>query len=348
MILKPIILYIPSSVRTIDEEQWARIQSKFNIITYDCANTDEFIRRLQEPDGHYSKIQAIIRTGWLKAEPFGNQKFFRGEVLQHFPPSLKLIAVGSHGYDAADVAALTAMGVWYCNAPDTFTEAVANTALHLILNTFRYFTFAEHVTRAGRWDESRVLGKLAVDPSGQVLGIVGMGDIGIAIASRAVAFGMKVHYFNRRRLTSEREASVAGGAVYHSSLESLLRISDCICLACPYTPETHHMLSTAQFELAKKQGLRVVNIARGGLIDEAALLKAMESGKVIGVGLDVHENEPGINPALKDNYMTTVLPHFGVCSQTSWLRAEQVTFDNLEEFFYGGKNKPLTPVNHIS
>lgn len=346
MVSKPVVLLITSDVREVDPEQWARINAEFEILNYDCKDIAEFCTRLA-PGGIYSRIQAIVRTGWLKSGPFGNQFLFRGIPLKYFPPTLKLIACGGHGYDAVDVDKLTEMGIWYCNAPNTCTEAVANTALHLILSTFRYFTFAEHCARNDQWDKSKQLGKTALDPSNKVLGIVGMGTIGQSIAVRAAAgLGMNIHYFNRRQLV-ETESKITGGAVYHSSLESLLKMTDCLCLACPYTPETHHMISGPQFAMAKPSGLRIVNIARGGLIDEAALLEAMNQGKVVGVGLDVHENEPGINPELRDNYMITVLPHIGVCSRTSWLGFDRVCFENLEEFFYGGNGKPVTPVNEI-
>ncbi|EOD52313.1 putative glyoxylate reductase protein [Neofusicoccum parvum UCRNP2] len=99
------------------------------------------------------------------------------------------------------------------------------------------------------------------------------------------------------------------------------------------------MLNRRTLALTKASGVRVVNIARGGLIDEEALLEAMESGRVVGVGLDVHANEPGVNPKLRDNWMTTLLPHIGVCSNTTWREFDRVTFQNLEEWFYGDKSK---------
>jgi glyoxylate reductase len=345
MSTKPVLLLITSEVREVDPEQWARMCERFEILTYDCASTEEFRTRLA-PGGAYSQIQAIVRTGWLKAGRFASHVLFRGEILKHYPPTLKIIACSGHGYDAADVDTLTEMGIWYCNSPDTCTEAVANTALYLILGTFRYFTFAEHCARNDQWVRSRELGTVAIDPSGQILGIIGLGDIGVAIAVRASVLGMKIHYHNRTR-NEVAERSLPQGATYHNSLSSLLGIADCIVLACPYTAKTHHMLSSAQFALAKDSGLRVVNIARGGLIDEEALLEAMAARKVVGVGLDVHEAEPMVNPALKDNYMVTLLPHIGVCSRTSWLNFDKCCLENVEKFFYGGESRPTSSVNFI-
>lgn len=319
------------------------MQQKYNILTYACNNVADFCKELQ-PGGLYCNISSIVRTGWLKAEPFSTHRLFTAECAKFYPPSLKLIVCSGHGYDAADIDALTKLGIWYCNTPDTCTEAVGNTALYLILSSYRYFTFAEHCAR-NEWAASRSLGMKAVDPLGTTLGVVGMGDIGVSIARKAaLGLGMKVCYFNRKR-DLERERLVGTEVSYCQSLEELLRVSDCVVLACPYTPATHHMLSTEQFNLAKEGGMRVVNIARGQLIDEAALLQAMKDGTVVGVGLDVHENEPGINGAWKDNYMATVLPHIGVCSRTSWEGFEKGCWDNAEAFFDTGK--PLTAVNNI-
>ena len=189
---KPTILLIESTVREVDPVQWSRIQSRFNIINYDCKDADEFCERLA-PGGPYSKIDAIVRVGWLKAGPFASHLLFRGRAIDAYPESLKLICCTGHGYDAADIDALTKKGILYANTPDTCTEAVANTALHLILNTFRYFTMAERSVRTERWLDSRQLGPVAVDPVDQILGIVGMGDIGVSIARKAaLGLSMKV------------------------------------------------------------------------------------------------------------------------------------------------------------
>lgn len=132
--------------------------------------------------------------------------------------------------------------------------------------------------------------------------------------------------------------------MYHASLDALLAVSDCLCLACPLTADTHHMLSTEQFGRAKSSGLRLVNIARGGLVDEDALVAAVRARQVVGVGLDVHANEPDVRPELRADYWTTLLPHIGVCSRTSWLNFDRVVLGNLESYFYGEK-KAVTAVN---
>ncbi|RDW78257.1 hypothetical protein BP5796_06109 [Coleophoma crateriformis] len=340
---KPTVLVVTSAVRATQSEQWRQAQTQYNILTYDCNDVEEFCNRLS-PGGLYSEIDVIVRTGWLKAEPYSKHLLFTKAVAEYFPPTLKLIVCSGHGYDATDVPALTAKGIWYCNTPDTCTEAVANTALYLILASYRYFTFAEHCARYD-WAASRALGTKAVDPLGTTLGVIGLGDIGIRTAQKAaLGLGMKLCYYNRRR-DLEREKRVGVDITYCESLVELLKVSDCVLVACPYTLATHHMLSTKEFNLAKEGGMRIVNIARGKLIDEAAMMQAIKDEKVVGVGLDVHENEPGINEAWSEDFMATVLPHIGVCSRTSWDGFEKVCWENVEAFLETGK--PLNPVNTI-
>ncbi|KAH9899053.1 glyoxylate reductase [Xylariomycetidae sp. FL2044] len=348
---KPTVLLVLSSVHSdTSTPEWQEVYARFNILHYDCSTVDEFCERLQ-PGGAYSQISAIVRTGWLKAGPYAQHLLFRGRPVDLYPSTLRYIGCSGHGYDAADIEAITRRGIAYANTPDTCTEAVANTALHLILNAYRYFTLAEHHTRAGRWLGSREIGTMALDPCGQVLGVVGMGDIGLAIARKAaLALDMKIHYFNRRR-RPEAEAKLPEGATYHDSLDSLAEAADCLCLACPLTPETKHMISAPLLSRLAEGGkenrkIRIVNIARGGLIDEDALLDAMDRGQVVGVGLDVHANEPGINPRLRENYRVTVLPHIGVASHTSWKKFDEVNIRNLNEFFFGDRSK-VTMVNRI-
>jgi lactate dehydrogenase-like 2-hydroxyacid dehydrogenase len=156
---------------------------------------------------------------------------------------------------------------------------------------------------------------------------------------------MRVHYQGpRRKVEAERE--LVHGAIYHAGVNDMIPAVDCIVLAAPYLKDTHRLLSTEQFALAREGGLRVVNIARGGMIDEDALVAALKSGKVVGAGLDVHANEPGVNQDLKDDWRVTLLPHIGVCSRTSWENFERINLDNIEAFFSTGV--PLTPVNQIS
>lgn len=340
MAAKPVVLMIDSPVQAVDATRRQALAEKFEFLHYDCEKTEQFKERLG-PGGLYSNIVAIVRNGWHKVGPLATQLPFGSDVVPHFPRSLKIICCSGHGHDAADVEALAARGIWYCNTPNACTDAVANAALFLVLDSFRFLSYAQWCARYD-WAQSRSLGLQAVDPTGKALGIVGLGDIGLAIAKKCgEAFQMKIHYQGPRRKL-EAEKALKQEPVYYSSVDEMIPHVECIVLAAPYTPKTHHMLSSKQFALAKDEGLRVVNIARGNLVDEDALLNALESGRVVGAGLDVHANEPGINPKLKDNWRVTVLPHIGVCSNQSWENFEKINLDNLEAFFRTGK--PITPV----
>jgi lactate dehydrogenase-like 2-hydroxyacid dehydrogenase len=340
------VLIIASTVQASDSARWKSVAERFdlNIISYDCESTEEFKDRLK-PGGPYDKIVAIVRNGWLKAGPFAYQLPFSTDIVPYYPNTLKLICCSGHGHDAADVDAITARGIWYCNTPNACTEAVANTALSLVLDSFRFLTYAQWCARF-EWFKSRDLGLEAVEPTHKSLGIVGLGDIGLAVARKCeAAFDMEIHYQGPRRKV-EAEKLLKHPPTYHSSVDDMVPHVDCIVIAAPYTPSTHHLLSSRQFALAKEDGLRVVNIARGQMIDEDALLQALEDGKVVGIGLDVHAHEPGINPKFKDNWRVTVLPHIGVCSRSSWENFDRINLDNVEAFF--STRTPVTPVNNIS
>lgn len=344
MSTKPDVLLIESAVQAVDEPRRKQLAQKYNLIQYDCDTVSEFKDRMK-PGGPYSSIQAIVRLGWHKAGRFSGLKPFSTDLVACYPPSLKIISCSGHGYDAADTVAMAKRGIWYCHTPNACTEAVANTATWLVLDTFRYLTFAQLSAR-NDWATSRGLGSLAEDPSGKTLGVVGLGDIGLEIARKCeAAYSMKVHYHGPRRKV-EAEKILLHGATYHDSLAGMIPLVDCIVLAAPYTKETHHVLSTEQFALAKPSGLRVVNIARGNMIDEDALLIAMENRQVVGVGLDVHANEPGVNPKLRENWKVTLLPHIGVCSESSWKNFEKQCWDNVEAFFERGR--PLTAVHDLA
>ncbi|KAF4125411.1 Lactate dehydrogenase or related 2-hydroxyacid dehydrogenase [Geosmithia morbida] len=343
MSAKQDILFIDSPVQAIDIDRRRALSEKFNLLYYDCESIDEFKERLQ-PGGPYANLVAVVRGGWLKASTLAYSPPFTSDVVPYYPPSLRLICCSGHGHDAVDIEALTARGVWYCNTPDACTEPVANTGLALILDTFRLFTYAQWCARYD-WARSRELGTKAIEPTGKILGVVGLGDIGLSIARKCeAAFDMKIRYQGPRR-KPEAEKLFKHDVVYYASVDDMIPHVDCILLAAPYTRETHHLLSDKQFSLAKRGGVRIVNVARGKMIDEDALLAALEDGRVIGAGLDVHRDEPDVNPGLRENWRVTLLPHIGVCSATSWENFERINLDNVEAFFNTGK--PVTPVNSI-
>lgn len=340
---RPAVLLVESDTQVIDHTRRSNLAEDVDILIYDCKSIDEFEQRLQ-PGGIYSTITAILRTGWHKSGPYVSHNVFAEDVVRQYPASVKLCSSSGHGYDFAAVDAMTERGIWFSNTPGACTEAVANAGLSLVLETFRYFTYAQWCARYD-WKASRSLGTQAVDPTGKKLGIVGMGSIGLEIAKKCeAALGTKTHYCGPRRKKSA-EAALVDGAVYCSSLREMIPQIDCVVIAAPYTANTHHLLSAEEFDLAKKEGLRVVNVARGKMIDEAALLAALKDGRVVGAGLDVHENEPQVNEQLLENWKVTLLPHIGVCSRVSWANFERQQLDNLEAFLKDGK--PCSPVNDV-
>ncbi|KAB8219521.1 glyoxylate reductase [Aspergillus novoparasiticus] len=302
--VKADILFIESPVQAVDTARRETLAKNFNLLYYDCDSVNDFIERLKL-GGQYSGVVAIVHNGWHKVGKFASERLFAPEVVPHFPPCLRIICCSGHGYDASDVKGLSARGIWFCNTPGACTEAVSNTAWFLVLDTFRYLSYAQWCARYD-WNASRELGLTASDPCGQSLGIICAEEL------------------------------LRNGAIYHSRISDMIPELDCIVLAAPYSDETHHLLSTNEFALAKNTGLRVVNIARGKIIDEEALIEALAQGKVVGAGLDVHEMEPGVNSKLKDNWKVTLLPHIGVCSSVSWQNFEKINLDNLEAFLTTG------------
>ncbi|KAK4631707.1 Glyoxylate reductase [Fulvia fulva] len=247
---RPDILLIQSPIQAIDHTRRTLLAQNFNLINYDCTTLSDFRQRMH-PGRPYASLQAILRLGWHKVGAYADLKPF----IQHghgsaFPPSLKILCSSGHGYDAADTFALAKRGIWYCNTPNACTEAVANSALWLVLDTFRYLTFAQNSARHD-WSLSWDFGMEAEDPTGNSLGIAGLGDIGMAIARKSeVAYGMRVHYCGPRRKV-ENEKGLEYGARYYETVEDMIPAVDCLVLAAPFTRETHHMLGRDQFALAK-------------------------------------------------------------------------------------------------
>ncbi|EEP79091.1 predicted protein [Uncinocarpus reesii 1704] len=341
---KPTLLVVGAPIREPNRGKWAKFCQNFNILTYTRTTKEDLLNSLK-PGGKYSQIDGIIRP----SNTHNNLPRFNKEFISHLPPSLKIISSVNHGYDREDTEELGRRGIWYCNGAGGANDSTADTALFLIIAAFRNTTFCEHTLRTRRSGDyftiEKEVAETSHNPRDKILGIVGMGQVGVATAVRAKALGMKIHYFTRTRKPAEVEQE-AGGAVYHSTLESMLRIADCVLLACPHSPETHHLLNKNIFKLMKK-GVRVVNVARGKCIDEEALVDAIDDGIVAGVGLDVYHDEPTINPRLLDNWKTTLLPHIGGACIDTQINFERIAMENIEAFFLGD-GKPLTPVNNVT
>jgi gluconate 2-dehydrogenase len=262
------------------------------------------------------------------------------------------IAEGSHlraianvgvGYNNLDVPALTAAGIVATNTPDVLTETTADFGFALLMATARRITEAERWLREGQWQQWSFSTLLGADLHGSTLGIVGMGRIGQGIARRARGFGMRVLYHNRSRLpdTVEREC----GASY-TGFDDLLGRADHVVLVLPYSPQVHHLIDAAA--LAKmKPSATLVNIARGGIVDEVALADALANGRLAAAGLDVYEGEPAVRPELLALRNVVLTPHIASASLGTRRAMVTLAVDNLIAALGEGPQAgcPPTPVN---
>lgn len=255
-------------------------------------------------------------------------------------PELKICANMAVGYNNFDLAAMTAAGVKATNTPDVLTETTADFGFALIMATARRMAESEHFLRAGLWKSWRYDMFAGSDVHGSTLGILGMGRIGQSIAKRgAHGFGMKVIYHNRSRLDAATEA--ACGASYVSKAD-LLQQADHLILVLPYSPEAHHAIGAAELGQMKPTAT-LVNIARGGIVDDAALAQALKNHVIAAAGLDVYEGEPAVHPDLLTVPNVVLTPHIASATLPTRLAMAQLAADNLVGYLLHGK--ALTPLN---
>lgn len=243
-------------------------------------------------------------------------------------PRCRILANFGVGYNHIDVPAARAAGVEVTNTPGAVTDATADIAMTLMLMTCRRAGEGERMVRAGRWGGWHPTQLLGTHVSGKTLGIVGMGRIGKAIAQRAAAgFGMKVVFFNRSLVTG---LSIRATQMDH--LPDVMRCADVVVLAVPATAQTHHLIGPAELTAMKSTG-HLINIARGDVIDEAALIDALEQGQIAGAGLDVYEHEPHVPPRLAALENVTLLPHLGTAALEVRTDMGLMAVANLTAFF---------------
>ena len=247
-------------------------------------------------------------------------------------PRLRLIASFGTGVDHIDLDAAKARGILVANTPGVLTEDTADTTVALILATMRRLTAGERLVRAGEWEGWSPTSMLGHRPGGKKLAILGMGRIGAAVARRARAFGMSIHYHNRRRLPSEREAEI--GATWWESLDQMLGQADVLSINCPHTPATFHLLSARRLALLRPHAF-LVNTARGEVVDEAALIRALERRELAGAGLDVYAREPEIDRRLLALDSVVCLPHMGSATLEGRIAMGERVLINIRAFVDG-------------
>ena len=286
----------------------------------------ELIERLQGKDGVLTTGSEYIDAALLAA-----------------CPRLKIVANLAVGHNNFDLDAMTAAGVQATNAPDVLTETTADFGFALLMATARRITESEHFLRAGQWKQWSLDLFAGADIHGTTLGILGMGRIGQAIARRgAHGFGMRVVYHNRSRLDTGKEA--ACGASYVSR-EDLFSQADHVVLVLPYTPAAHHTVGAAELALMKPTAI-LVNIARGGIVDENALVAALREKRIAAAGLDVFEGEPQVNPALLTVPNVVLTPHIASATLPTRMAMAMLAADNLIAYLTTGQAK--TPLNRVA
>jgi lactate dehydrogenase-like 2-hydroxyacid dehydrogenase len=252
------------------------------------------------------------------------------EQIKRLPASVKIIATFSVGYEHIDIAAAKARGIVVTNTPDVLTDSTADVALLLMLGAARRAFEGERLVRTGQWKAWTPTFMLGTDVTGKKLGVLGMGRIGQAVAKRGRGFDMEIHYSNRRRLPPELEQ----GATYHENADTMLPLIDFLSINCPSTPETFHWLNERRIGLMKKDAV-VVNTARGNIVDDAALIPALRSGRLRAAGLDVYDGEPKLNPGYLDLDNTFLMPHIGSATDGTRDGMGFRALDNLDAYFAG-------------
>lgn len=245
---------------------------------------------------------------------------------------LKLIASYGSGFDHIDVATARSRGILVSNTPGVVTEDTADMTLALILAVTRRIPEGLAAMQAGQWQGWAPTAYMGGRLGGRRLGILGMGRIGQAVARRARAFGMQVHYHNRRRLRPEVEAEL--DATYWDSLDQMIARMDILSVNCPHTPSTFHLLNARRLKLMKPSAV-IVNTSRGEVIDENALTRGLRAGEIAGAGLDVYEHGTDVNPELRSLRNVVLLPHMGSATVEGRIEMGEKVIINIKTFADG-------------
>ncbi|KAF2430382.1 D-isomer specific 2-hydroxyacid dehydrogenase [Tothia fuscella] len=334
---KPVLLHLGDDVQW-NRDLYNKLQERFNIMRSYSMNREDFKNALSH--NRFGDFAAIYRPFWNTG---GEMGAWDEEFISLLPRSCKIYASAGAGFDWVDTQRLARRGIIYCNSAPACTESVADTAIWLILNAFRNFTWSSSAARSldpGKFREAHQdIAATTHNPNGFSLGIIGLGKIGYRIAQKAhVAFEMKIIYNDVNRLPESVEKGVS--AQYYENLDDMLADSDCVLLATPFVGEK---VMNAERFAKMKRGSRFVNIARGKLVDEVSLLAALKSGHLAFAGLDVHYDEPNVNPDLARLPQVELLSHTAGASLESHMGFEKIGLQNILSFFDTGK--AITPVN---
>jgi len=290
----------------------------------------DYQARLNPDDRLYSSERLIESAAGADAIFPCHTERFTAEVIEGLPPSVRIIANFSVGFDHVDIEAAKRRGLVVTNTPDVLSDATAEVTIMLMLGAARRAGEGERLVRTRAWRDWSPSFMVGTQMTGKRLGIVGLGRVGMVTARRARGFEMTIHYHNRHRLSPDKEE----GAIFHSTLEDLMPHSDFLAFHCTLTPQTQKMLNAELIKLLP-EGAIVVNAARGGVIDDEALIDALRSGKVAAAGLDVYNNEPDIHPGYLELPNTFLMPHIGSATRETREAMGFRALDNLDAFFAG-------------
>ncbi|NND91303.1 MAG: D-glycerate dehydrogenase [Granulosicoccus sp.] len=272
----------------------------------------------------------IARSAEVDAMIPCHSEVFSADVVARLSPRLRIIANHSVGVDHCDLQALKARGIVVTNTPDVLSDATAEIAMLLLLGAARRASEGDALVRSGQWTSWSPSFMVGRQVTGKRLGIIGMGKVGQVMARRARGFDMEVHYHNRHRLSTHDEQ----GATYHASIESLLPRSEFLSLHCPATAQTTGLMNSRTLAQLPDRAI-LINTARGALVDEQALLDAIDSGHLAAAGLDCFTTEPGGNPAFAAHRNIFMLPHIGSATFETRDAMGFRALDNLDAFFAG-------------
>ncbi len=304
-----------------------------------AALEQHFVVESNQDDASWTPAELIARLqGKVGAFTTGSERI--DAALLAACPDLRICANMAVGYNNFDVDAMSAAGVLATNAPDVLTETTADFGFALLMATARRISESEHFLRAGLWKKWSFDMFAGAEIHGSTLGIIGMGRIGQGIAKRgAHGFGMQVIYHNRSQLDAATEADCKARFV---SKEELLKTADHVVLVVPYSAASHHTIGAVELALMQPTAT-LVNIARGGIVDDAALAVALREGRIAAAGLDVFEGEPRVHPDLLTVPNVVLTPHIASATVATRMAMAQLAADNLIGFLI--QNKPLTPIN---
>lgn len=314
------------------EPEWAELAKHATVVDCDSPNREQFLKDLK---GKYSDVTNIART-FLSISQTGR---FDRELVAALPESVRLVSHCGAGYDQVDPEPLTERNIQLSNVTVPVEAPTALTAVYLTLAAMRNYQHGHDLLVQGKWDEKKCAGAaVGWDPEGKIVGILGMGGIGRAIRDRLEPFGFEKYlYYNRSRLSPELEKNAE-----YVSYDELLAKSDVILVSVPLNKNTHHLINNES--IAKmKDGVIIVNTARGAVIDEAVLTKALKAGKIGAFGSDVFEHEPQVAPELSELPNVVSLPHMGTHTYQALKNMETWVVDNIYEYLTTGKVKTIVP-----